>query len=179
VLAQYCFSFLQVISTFSYKLLPPTSPTEAYHLSWPDTQTQAYDIQSKAATALSEFQSAHLALPSSENTSQDNVLVFPVIQAGHFDIREEETCLSLLFDHLATQKASTTLSPLMSITSGYFGLYKKYQDLILRSAVDCQIVAASPNVGISCQIFNFILICLLPESGEWIFWIPWHIWAHS
>jgi len=32
----------------------------------------------------------------------------------------------------------------MNLTSGYFGLYKPYQDLILRSSINCHIIAASP-----------------------------------
>lgn len=144
-MAQYCFSFLQTISTFSYKLLPTTS-SEGYRLEWPDPDTHPHHIHDKAQKALSELQASYSKSTSSSSSSDSEVLVFPVIQGGQFNIREEERCLSMLFDHLKTQGASTNFSPSMDLTSGYFGLYKPYQDLVLRSSIDCRIIAASPKV---------------------------------
>jgi CDP-diacylglycerol--glycerol-3-phosphate 3-phosphatidyltransferase len=148
-LAQYCFSFLQAISTFSYKVLPPLSLGEDYSLFWPDQHTHPHDIQAKAEKALSDFQASHLSSTSASaseriEAKKGDVLVFPVIQAGQFNIREEERSLFMLFSHLATLPPSS--SPLLDLTSGYFGLYKKYQDLILQSSTSCRIVAASPKV---------------------------------
>ena len=34
----------------------------------------------------------------------------------------------------------------MTWTSGYFGLYKPYQDMILKSPAACEVIAASPKV---------------------------------
>lgn len=86
-------------------------------------------------------------------TPRNDVLVFPVVQAGQFGIREEERTLSMLFSHLSEQQQLSAGSgdsyyngPLMDITSGYFGLYKDYQDLVLRSNLRCRIIAASPKV---------------------------------
>jgi CDP-diacylglycerol--glycerol-3-phosphate 3-phosphatidyltransferase len=99
---------------------------------------------------LSQFQMNHLL--SSTSTTEDHpnlsdVVIFPVIQAGQFNIREEEHTLSMLFNHLASRDDSLGQRPVMNLTSGYFGLYKQYQDLILKSSVGCSIIAASPKVN--------------------------------
>jgi CDP-diacylglycerol--glycerol-3-phosphate 3-phosphatidyltransferase len=85
--------------------------------------------------------------PEFPDTGQSEVLIFPIIQAGQFNIREEERCLSMLFGHLSTPAISASFNPSMDLTSGYFGLYNPYQELILRSSIDCRIIAASPMVG--------------------------------
>ena len=148
-LAQYCFSFLQSVSTFSYQLLPTDSlkSSDGYTLKWPDHNTPPYDIQRKAEEALTEFQCSYLKSPAPAAGEDPDVLVFPIIQGGQFNIREEEQCSSLLFDHLSTHGVSTTFSPSINLTSGYFGLYKPYQNLILQSAIDCRVIAASPMVS--------------------------------
>jgi hypothetical protein len=78
-------------------------------------------------------------------------VIFPVIQAGQFNIREEEECLMQLFDHLRhANSRDTTLDfrPLLNLTSGYFGLFDSYKNLILRSRVPTRIICASPEVRI-------------------------------
>lgn len=125
---------------------------------WPDPHTHPQNIRSKAENALTEFQATHLFSPvdppDSEGASSDKVLVFPIIQAGQFNIREEEQCLSLLFEHLRAQTLSSNLRPSMDLTSGYFGLYKPYQDLILQSSIDCRIIAASPMVCLCAEPYQ-------------------------
>lgn len=157
-LAQYCFSFLESISTVSYKLLPTHSPKldEAYHLQWPDRMTHPHEFEAKAESVLSKFQSSFLSSSPTSATSGSDVLVFPVIQGGQFNIREEEQCLSMLFDHLAKMPASASFKPNMDLTSGYFGLYKPYQDLILKSSINCRIIAASPKV--KGELVLFIMV---------------------
>ncbi|KZP08715.1 hypothetical protein FIBSPDRAFT_938822 [Athelia psychrophila] len=144
-MAQYCFSFLQAIASFSYKLIPATAGTsdEGYHLEWPDSDIHPHHFHAKAEKVISELQASYLKSSSSPGPSGSDVVVFPVIQGGQFNIREEERCLSMLFDHLA----STGQNPTMHLTSGYFGLSKAYQDLVLRSSIDCNIIAASPKAN--------------------------------
>jgi CDP-diacylglycerol---glycerol-3-phosphate 3-phosphatidyltransferase len=80
---------------------------------------------------------------------EDSVVIFPVIQAGQFNIREEEECLRQLFHHLqAVDSRRTTYSfhPLLGLTTGYFGLFESYKDLILRSHIPTHIICASPQV---------------------------------
>jgi CDP-diacylglycerol--glycerol-3-phosphate 3-phosphatidyltransferase len=148
LLAEYCFSFLQTVATFSYKFLLTTS-SDGFELVWPDTHTHPHNIQASAEKALKLHQASYLSPPPEsepKSVNPDEVLVIPVIQAGQFNIREEERCLSLLFKHLSTQERSSTFRPLIDLTSGYFALCKQYQDLILQSSLDCRIVVASPKV---------------------------------
>lgn len=155
-MAQYCFSFLQSISTFSYRLLPNDSSKslDGYSLTWPDPQTHPHDIQHKAETALTHLQASYFKSSTSTSSEASDVFVFPIIQGGQFNIREEERCLSLLFNHLSTQEGSTAFNPTMDLTSGYFGLYKPYQDLVLQSSIDCRIIAASPMVSLYSLAYN-------------------------
>ncbi|TFK69949.1 CDP-diacylglycerol-glycerol-3-phosphate 3-phosphatidyltransferase [Pluteus cervinus] len=165
-LAQYCFEFLRTVSHFSFHLLPASSEKgrlgphscegEHYTLAWSDPETHPHHIHDKARHAFSSFQAASRsasslvtedAAPSQGTLDHGKVLLFPVIQAGQFDIREEEWSLQLLFRHL--QKMTPQMSrPLVDLTSGYFGLYETYRDLIRQSSnVDCRIVAASPKAN--------------------------------
>ena len=162
-LADYCFAFLQTASTFSYSLLPSSNATEDYTLGWSDTSTHPHRIEAKAQRALLSFQKAHRDTSSArpaksieegqqDESNGDDVLVYPVIQAGQFDIREEERCLSLLFAELSAQRRYTMSStgsyngPLVDLTSGYFSLHKPYQTAVINSDLACRILAASPKV---------------------------------
>ncbi|GLB40614.1 putative CDP-diacylglycerol-glycerol-3-phosphate 3-phosphatidyltransferase [Lyophyllum shimeji] len=169
-LVQYCFDFLRTVSTFSYKLSLPSATLEpnsyrheGYVLHWPDSQTHPHHIQQKAGGALSAFQASwHTShkLPALQDENDagrpdspedDSVLLFPVIQAGQFNIREEESALALLYrqldEHSKRAKKEGNPRPLVDLTTGYFGLYKPYRDLILASDVDTRIVAASPKAN--------------------------------
>ncbi|TFK94834.1 hypothetical protein K466DRAFT_475480 [Polyporus arcularius HHB13444] len=164
-LADYCFDFLQAASTFSYSLLPSSGSSEDYVIHWSDAATHPHHIEAKAHHVLSSFQksqressTASLAIPAEKASSEvpdgeDDVLVFPVIQAGLFDIREEERCLSLLFRQLSAQQryamssASNYDGPLVDLTSGYFALYKPYQAAMIESGLACRILAASPKAN--------------------------------
>ncbi|KAI9065419.1 hypothetical protein FKP32DRAFT_1665412 [Trametes sanguinea] len=163
--AQYCFAFLQAASTFSYRLLSSSSPSEDYTLHWPDALTHPHRIEAKAEEALTTFQaSQRLASPapfvteaenggSADAENEHDVFIFPVIQAGQFNIREEERCLGLLFRELSAQQwpkpspASHYDGPLVDLTSGYFALYKPYQQAIVGSHLACRILAASPKAN--------------------------------
>ena len=163
-MADYCFSFLQAASTFSYSLLPSSAPSEDYVLHWPEATTHPHRIEAKAQQALTAFQSAQRrSFPapfaratekgSTEQADTDNdVVIFPVIQAGQFDIREEERALGLLFRELSAQQIPRLASPsdydgpLVDLTSGYFALYKPYQRAMIDSRLACRILAASPKV---------------------------------
>ncbi len=182
-LADYCFDFLQAASTFSYSLLPSSGSSEDYVIHWSDAATHPHHIEAKAHHVLSSFQksqressTASLAIPAEKASSEvpdgeDDVLVFPVIQAGLFDIREEERCLSLLFRQLSAQQryamssASNYDGPLVDLTSGYFALYKPYQAAMIESGLACRILAASPKVRatlVSAEMLAVDRTCLHP-----------------
>ena len=151
---------MNAVAKFSYQLLPNsandlsrvTSPhsysLEDYTLSWPDSDTHPHHINEKAEKAFSQLQKLYRQ-PLLDNYTMPragNTFIIPIIQAGQFNIREEESIFKLLFRHLG--KLTTQRPPMMNLTSGYFSLYKPYQDLILQAPnLDCRIVAASPKVS--------------------------------
>ncbi|KAJ8589133.1 hypothetical protein M405DRAFT_792031 [Rhizopogon salebrosus TDB-379] len=150
-LADYCFSFLRTVSSFSYQVFAnPATGQPVFR--WEDTSTLPWQIQSKAESALSQFQAKHLLSSMSSQNSEEranasDVLIFPILQAGQFNVREEERTLSMLFDHLASREHHIDKQHVVGLTSGYFGLSKQYQDLILKSNAGCNIIAASPKAN--------------------------------
>ena len=147
--AQYCRDFLQKSSKFSYRLLPPSSQSSApYNLHWPDPHTHPHHLESKAKLALAELQSSWIEKSRTRPPpSGTEVLLFPVIQAGQFGIREEEQAVGLIFDQLAKYRTDDpSMSPTVDLTSGYFGLSKLYQSIVLQSGVRTQLLCASPQV---------------------------------
>lgn len=144
-LSDYCLSFLQSVVPFCFQMRPGNQ--ESYDLSWPDKITSHEQIERKAEKALRGFQKRHLGNTLGETTNPNgNVLIFPIIQAGQFNIREEERSIDLLFKHLNQYTYSTGNAPLVDLTSGYFSLSESYQKLIRDSPADCQILCASPKV---------------------------------
>lgn len=147
--AQYCRDFLHKSSTFSYRLLPPSSQSGApYNLHWPDPNTHPHHLELKAKQALTELQSSWIEKSRTRPPpSETEVLLFPVIQAGQFGIREEEQAVGLVFDRLAKHRTdNASASPTVDLTSGYFGLSKLYQSFVLQSGVHTQLLCASPQV---------------------------------
>lgn len=174
-LSGYCFDFLKTMSSFSYKLLPSSTPDDIGARPiphWPHPSIHPHHIEPQARRSLSSLQS-HYKVKSGNIQEQlqreNSVVIFPVIQAGQFDIREEEECLQQLFYHLdPAYSRDTTLdfNPLLNLTSGYFGLSRSYKDLILRSHIPTRIICASPEAngfygskGISNR---------LPEGYTWL-----------
>ncbi|KAJ6507731.1 hypothetical protein C8R47DRAFT_1004973 [Mycena vitilis] len=152
-LSQYCFDFIKAVSTFSFQLQSPSRsylgahsfPDSGCDISWPIPETHPHDIHNTAESALTALQNTYRR-STPECSDSTKVTIFPLIQAGQFNIRDEENTLKMLFEHLDAHSDSTR--PLLDLTSGYFGLYKEYQDLILQSSnIDCCIVAASPRAN--------------------------------
>lgn len=164
---------MKIASKFSYKLLPYPDPSlsfppqnqysyiqEDYILQWPLHNTHPHYFHPLAENSFSSLQHSYRQLlRKSEgitHQSQD-VLLMPMIQAGQFNVREEEWAIMQLFSFLA--RCPAVERPLLDLTSGYFSLYKPYQDWILNSSrIDCRIIAASPMVcvlGLSCLSSHF------------------------
>ncbi|EJD02180.1 CDP-diacylglycerol-glycerol-3-phosphate 3-phosphatidyltransferase [Fomitiporia mediterranea MF3/22] len=144
LLSNYCYSFLKTMTPFSYQL-ESGSP---YAMSWPSNSLHPEHIEDEAGKALQTFQDHELRgsltkLEESQN-NDEIVLLFPIIQAGQFGIREEEECIDLLFKHLDQHSASTGTKPLIDFTSGYFSLAEPYQKLLQQSHADCRLLCASP-----------------------------------
>lgn len=175
-LSDYCLSFLQSVVPFCFQMRPGNQ--ESYDLSWPDKITSHEQIERKAEKALRGFQKRHLGNTLGETTNPNgNVLIFPIIQAGQFNIREEERSIDLLFKHLNQYTYSTGNAPLVDLTSGYFSLSESYQKLIRDSPADCQILCASPKVWhaplylISTSHINHV--------GKWFLRVFWTIRSYT
>jgi len=186
-LSNYCFDFLKTTSSFSYKLLPSSTPDDIGACAiphWPHPSIHPHHIESRAKDSLSSLQRNYNMKSGDiqEQLQRDNsVVIFPVIQAGQFHIREEEECLRQLFYHLDPARSrDTTLDfhPLLNLTSGYFGLSKLYKNLILRSHVPTSIICASPEVRILSHL-NASNSQLSSSSGEWILRFQGNIWSSS
>ncbi|KIM62047.1 hypothetical protein SCLCIDRAFT_1215389 [Scleroderma citrinum Foug A] len=149
-LADYCFSFLRTISGFSYQMTCSGSASAEPTISWPDQSVKPWKVHPLVEHSLAKFQASHLAtstsIPTNNNNTHD-VVLFPIIQGGQFNIREEASTVSMLFEHLADHATPHASKPFMNLTSGYFGLYKPYQDLILKSSIGCEILCASPKAN--------------------------------
>lgn len=156
-LSQYCVDFLEKIGKFSFRLSPSTGQallnsegSEPYTISWPHSNIHPQHIEELAGSAFSIFQNEQLAETQRHLDESDvpdhNVFIFPIIQAGQFGIREEERCVSLLFDSISQFVETRKTQPMLDLTSGYFNLYSPYQKLLRESHFDCRVLAASPLV---------------------------------
>lgn len=138
-LSDYCVSFLKLFSGFSYQLFP--SKTDGTHIfQWPNPKIDVENLGSSVRQCILNFHSSQRGLPRDSDT-----LIFPIIQAGYMDIRQEEHCLDRLFfglSHLPNARSS-----FIDLTSGYFALHKRYQDLLIDSPVNFHVLAAGPKVG--------------------------------
>ena len=162
------------MSSFSFKLLPSSTPNdiEAHPIPhWPHPSIHPHHIEPQAKHSLSSLQRHYNAKSGDiqEQLQRENsVVIFPVLQAGQFHIREEEECLQRLFYHLDPANArDTTLDfrPLLNLTSGYFGLSKSYKDLILRSHILTRIICASPKVRFFYHLLRSVAHCDLRRMG--------------
>ena len=168
-LARYCHEFMQLVTPFSYKLLPSGSQSpdttssvhsytqDDYTLHWPEPDTHPHYFNSTAEAAFKSFQKRSRERQSpSPSPKGKAALLFPVIQAGQFNIQEEETIFSKLFRFLSRDSGR----PLLDLTSGYFSLYTPYQEHIVSAKnVDCRIVAASPKVS-NLDTYHIFFVCL-------------------
>ncbi|CAK5269581.1 unnamed protein product [Mycena citricolor] len=150
ILSKFCLDFIKTVSSFSFKLQTASSSvigehsrkTPDYSLIWPESSIHPHQIHDMAEEGLSSLQQTYIQHTAKDDVS-DKVVLFPLMQAGQFNIRDEENALAALFNHLESHTPASR--PILDLTSGYFGLYKKYRQLILDSSlVDCRIVAAAP-----------------------------------
>jgi len=134
---------------------------EDYTLQWLDPDTHPHHIHKEVQRALVSFHRSYLSTLTAESApggpdsnhhllsqdSEPHITLFPIIQAGQFGIREEENVLELLFRNLDSYGKQSSRRPLLDLTTGYFGLYGPYRDLILKSSnVDTRIVCSAPKV---------------------------------
>ena len=149
-LSNYCLGFLHTMSKYTFQL-QPSSDSSSYSLSWPNQSHRPQHIELPVGEALRSYQSQQrqgfLDQPMEEASNQD-ILLYPIIQGGQFNIREEERCMDQLFVRLDQYAKTSGRNPLVDITSGYFGLYKPYQEFVRKyTNTDVRVLTASPKVG--------------------------------
>lgn len=183
--ANYCHNFLKVVSQFSFRLTPQTVSStlephsyqqEDYVVSWsgPNAAEHPHYIHKTMQQALTTFQQSHKSLLSAK-LNAPGVKLLPIIQAGQFNIREEEATMQLLFDYIRGNQTR----PRMNLTSGYFNLYKPYQDYLLNTSnLDCTVIAASPKVC-ACRVVTCNVTDGRIHIGERVLWVSRYIESHS
>jgi CDP-diacylglycerol---glycerol-3-phosphate 3-phosphatidyltransferase len=173
LLAQYCSEFLNIVSRFSFRMRHSPSSSVDYELHWPNVDTLPHELHGKANEALLALQSSSWRPALVQDSGNELALIVPIIQAGQLNIREEEQCMTLLFNSIAKQqqRLPTAQRPLIDLTSGYFGLYAPYQDLILNSHADCRIIVASPSVRRLSIEWPRVWLQLDTIAGERVLWI--------
>ncbi|EJD53106.1 hypothetical protein AURDEDRAFT_180682 [Auricularia subglabra TFB-10046 SS5] len=130
-LVRYCGAFLRVFEQFSFILRPSPGP-DGYEIAWGNASHNPQHIESALRRALLGLQaSQHSAFAATDQVT--DTLVVPAVQCGYLGIRHEEDSMAALFDHVAASQSDVDL------TSGYFGLYRPYQDLIVNSPSNCRI----------------------------------------
>lgn len=144
-LAKYCQSFLQSMEQYCFKLRHDGE----HATEWVNANLHPQHIEADAEKTLTALQRQFMVSQAEEMNSaatDEDVLIFPIIQAGQFNIREEERCMDMLFNSLDAYSKASNRVPLVDLTSGYFSLTKEYQSLVIQKQIDCRILCASPLV---------------------------------
>jgi len=136
-LAKYCSAYLDTFRPFSYSLQPSAEPA-GFTTTWTNWSVHPYHTEVQLRDAVLKLRQSFVV--DASPLHEGGTVLVPSVQAGYADVREEEECMKALFEHVNETDA------VVDLTSGYFGLYKAYQEHILRSAANCRVVAASPLV---------------------------------
>jgi CDP-diacylglycerol--glycerol-3-phosphate 3-phosphatidyltransferase len=154
-LLSYLSSLLRLFTQYSYYLSPSPPPSASPHhliplteqrpgpsLVWPSPSLHPRQFTSHAQATLTAFQrSWHASNPARARRIDVDTWFYPVIQAGTIGIREEERGLGKVLQFANCDNIKVDL------TSGYFGLYRKYKDAVLKSQAPFNVIAASPKVS--------------------------------
>ncbi|KAL7408975.1 hypothetical protein BDY24DRAFT_404847 [Mrakia frigida] len=137
-------------SASSHSSHPSSSPPSQtpYSLTWsPSSTSSPQTFQSDASKALTTFQS-RWAEDTSVSSNDLDTVVWPVVQVGYLDVREEERAMSDLWEEAGElAKDGKGDRPLVDMTSGYFAFSEGYKTAVLDSKADVRIVAASPKAN--------------------------------
>ncbi|CAE7097031.1 unnamed protein product [Rhizoctonia solani] len=128
-LANYLVRLLQVFAGYSSTLRSTPESSLGYTLDWPRCDSTPFAFAPLAKKEVNDLQAE--VRGAELGKANNSVAVFPMVQSGVLGIREEERCLHALFDLLDSGELPKT--SLVDITSGYFALYRPYQDRVLAS----------------------------------------------
>ncbi|KAF8607588.1 hypothetical protein BDV93DRAFT_435284 [Ceratobasidium sp. AG-I] len=136
----YLVQLLQIFSEYSSVLRAAPESSLGYALDWNRQDSNQFNFAGLIKKEINDFQQAMLGKSSPLAPTTQQSAIFPVVQSGVLDIREEERSLDKLFDLIEPHN-------LVDLTSGYFALYGPYQDRVLASKGNYRILAASPNAN--------------------------------
>ncbi|KIR81704.1 CDP-diacylglycerol-glycerol-3-phosphate 3-phosphatidyltransferase [Cryptococcus gattii EJB2] len=131
-----------------------TSPVSIHpraSLIWPSPSINPRKFSLHALATLTAFQNSWRASNTARSRRVDvDTWFWPVLQAGVLGIKEEERAMAEVWkavkeSHEGEQDESRKVE--VDLTSGYFGLYKKYKQLIVESPAAVRIIAASPKAN--------------------------------
>lgn len=176
-LLSYLSSLLRLFTQYSYYLSASPPPSASPHhlipltetrpgpsLVWPSPSVHPRQFNSHAQATLTAFQrSWHASNPARARRIDVDTWFYPVIQAGTVGIREEERGLGKVFKFADQDDVKVDL------TSGYFGLYKKYKEAVLQSKAPFRVIAASPKVSNSLTALT---------TGKRLLWVERAVWAY-
>ena len=150
-------------------------------LIWPSSSINPRKFSLHALATLSAFQNSWRASNSARSRRVDvDTWFWPVLQAGVLGIKEEERAMAEVWkavreSHEGEQNESRKVE--VDLTSGYFGLYKKYKQLVVESPASVKIIAASPKVE-RYYLSQVCQVCWWYIQGERILRIQRILQAH-
>ena len=169
----YLQSLSRLYSSYAYRLHPNPPPSASPHhlmplgrgvgraeslnsgkaaLLWREPYIHPRAFATHANATISAFQRSWREMKRGKRIDIDT-WIWPMIQGGVLGIQEEEQGLDKVLraaGDMATSKAegNTPHGVMVDLTSGYFGLYKKYKEALLQSQAPYRVVAASPEVSV-------------------------------
>lgn len=122
-------------------------------LLWREPSIHPRAFSTHARATITAFQRSWRETQRSRRIDIDT-WIWPMVQAGVLGIQEEEQGVEKVLRAARDMQAAASASAssrgvMVDLTSGYFGLYKKYKEAILDSRAPYKIIAASPEVSLS------------------------------
>jgi CDP-diacylglycerol--glycerol-3-phosphate 3-phosphatidyltransferase len=121
-------------------------------LLWREPYIHPRAFATHANATISAFQRSWREMKRGKRIDIDT-WIWPMIQGGVLGIQEEEQGVEKVLRaarDMATAKSEgyAQHGVMVDLTSGYFGLYKKYKESLLQSQAPYRVVAASPEVSV-------------------------------
>ncbi|GHJ87207.1 hypothetical protein NliqN6_3609 [Naganishia liquefaciens] len=172
IILSYLQSLSRLYSSYAYRLHPNPPPSASPHhlmplgrgvgkpgspnsgqaaLLWREPYIHPRAFATHANATISAFQRSWREMKRGKRIDIDT-WIWPMIQGGVLSIQEEEKGLDKVLRaarDMATSKAEghAPHGVMVDLTSGYFGLYRKYKESLLQSQAPYRVVAASPEAN--------------------------------
>ncbi|KAJ9127167.1 hypothetical protein QFC24_001404 [Naganishia onofrii] len=174
IILSYLQSLLRLYSSYSYRLHPNPPPSASPHhlmplargghpahlggnqkaaLLWREPSIHPRAFAAHAKATLTAFQRSWREMKRGRRIDIDT-WIWPMVQAGVLGIQEEEQGVDKVLRAARDMEDAWRRAGqgqggrvMVDLTSGYFGLYKKYKEAVLDSHAAYKIIAASPEVS--------------------------------